>query len=138
MSIGRGGLGAMMSRPATAQEYSNGGNGPDGRGPAVLAPVEAYGVHPPGVDPADADRRCSRLRQQYVPYYAPLSPVGSTGRWAPWVTFRCCPITPLITRVTLRIASLIRDRSRMGATDGERARTRCSAAKRAGDDSAHL
>lgn len=77
-------LAASMSSPATAQEYSNGGNGASGRGPAILTPVEAFGVHPPGVDPADAQRWRSRLRQRYIPYYAPLSPVASTARWQPW------------------------------------------------------
>ncbi len=77
-------LTALLSPPAVAQEYSNGGSGASGRGPAILTPVEAYGVHPPGVDPADAQRWRTRLRQRYIPYYAPLSPVASTARWSPW------------------------------------------------------
>lgn len=91
---GAAALGAMLSLPATAQEYSNGGNGAAGRGPAVLTPVEAFGVHPPGVDPADARRWCSRWRQRFIPYYAPLSPVASTARWRPWGYF---PLLPYYT-----------------------------------------
>lgn len=68
-----------MSLPAAAQEYSNGGKGAKGRGPATSTPVEAYGVHPPGLAPADA-----RHWKPYVPYYAPLSPVASSTRWKPW------------------------------------------------------
>ncbi|HUY89541.1 MAG TPA: hypothetical protein VMV10_12470 [Pirellulales bacterium] len=85
---------AIMSLPAAAQEYSNGGNGAAGRGPAILTPVEAYGVHPPGLDPADAQRWCSRLRRRYIPYYAPLSPVASTARWKPWAYH---PLLPYYT-----------------------------------------
>lgn len=77
-------LAVILSLPAAAQEYSNGGKGAAGRGPAILTSVEAYGVHPPGVDPADAERWRFRLRQRYIPYYAPLSPVASTARWSPW------------------------------------------------------
>ncbi|MGH7227444.1 MAG: hypothetical protein ACRELF_29890, partial [Gemmataceae bacterium] len=50
---------AMLSLPAAAQEYSN-GNGhinARGRGPAILTPVEAFGVHPPGPDQADSHRK---------------------------------------------------------------------------------
>jgi hypothetical protein len=72
-------LAAIMSLPATAQEYSNGGTGAAGRGPAILTPVEAYGVHPPGLAPADA-----KHWRPYIPYYAPLSPVASSTRWRPW------------------------------------------------------
>jgi hypothetical protein len=74
----------ILSLKASAQEYSNGGTCASGRKAATLAPVEAYGVHPPGIDPADAQRACDRLRQPYRPYYAPLSPVASTARWKPW------------------------------------------------------
>lgn len=85
---------AIMSLPAAAQEYSNGGHGTAGRGPAILTPVEAYGVHPPGLDPADAQSWCSSSRQRYFPYYAPLSPVASSARWRPWA-YR--PLLPYYT-----------------------------------------
>ena len=75
---------ALVSLPTTAQEYYTGGTCASGRKAATLTPVEAFGVHPPGIDPADADRACDRLRQPYRPYYAPLSPVASTARWKPW------------------------------------------------------
>ncbi|HEV3004067.1 MAG TPA: hypothetical protein VGX78_06370 [Pirellulales bacterium] len=87
-------LAAVMAPPAPAQEYSNGGTGAAGRKAAILTPVEAFGVHPPGIDPADAQRRCARLRQRYVPYYAPLSPVASTARWRPWGYY---PLLPFYT-----------------------------------------
>lgn len=77
-------LAAFMSVSATAQEYSNGGNGAAGRGPVILTPVEAYGVHPPGLDPAEAQSWCRSSRQRYIPYYAPLSPVATSARWRPW------------------------------------------------------
>ncbi len=77
-------LTAVKSLPAAAQEYSNGGKGEAGRGPAILTPVEAFGVHSPGIDPADSQRSVCRWRQRYIPYYAPLSPVASTARWKPW------------------------------------------------------
>jgi hypothetical protein len=70
---------ATWSGPIVAQEYSNGGKGAAGRKPAILTPVEAFGVHPPGLAPADA-----RHWKPYVPYYAPLSPVASSTRWKPW------------------------------------------------------
>jgi hypothetical protein len=92
--LGSAALAAMMWLSADAQEYSNGGKGAAGRGPATLAPVEAYGVHPPGPDPADAQHGCSRASQQYVPYYAPLSPVASTARWKPWAYH---PLLPYCT-----------------------------------------
>lgn len=81
--VGAAVLATIASPPAAAQEYSNGGAGEAGRKAATLTPVEAFGVHPPGIDPADAQRRCARSRQAYVPYYAPLSPVASTARWKP-------------------------------------------------------
>lgn len=87
-------LAAMMSLPAAAQEYSNGGQVAAGRKAATLTPVEAFGVHPPGIDPADAQRRCASMRQIYFPYYAPLSPVASTARWKPW-SYR--PLAPYYT-----------------------------------------
>lgn len=77
--LGSAALAAILSLPAAAQEYSNGGKGASGRGAATLTPVEAYGVHPPGLAPADA-----KHWRPYVPYYAPLSPVASSTRWAPW------------------------------------------------------
>jgi hypothetical protein len=85
---------AIRSPPITAQEYSNGGKGARGRKAATLTPVEAFGVHPPGVDPADSRRWCGRLRQRFVPYYAPLSPVASTARWRPWGYY---PLLPYYT-----------------------------------------
>ncbi|HVX14083.1 MAG TPA: hypothetical protein VHC22_23055 [Pirellulales bacterium] len=86
-------LAAMMSLSAAAQEYSNGGTGGAGRGPATLTPVEAYGVHPPGLAPADAGHY-----RPYVPYYAPLSPVASSTRWRPWGYFPLFPyFTPYYT-----------------------------------------
>lgn len=72
-------LAAIVSLPANAQEYSNGGKGARGRGPATMSPVEAFGVHPPGLAPADAQHY-----RPYIPYYAPLSPVASSTRWRPW------------------------------------------------------
>ncbi len=96
--MGSAALAAMMSLSASAQEYSNGGKGAAGRGPAILTPVEAYGVHPPGVDPAQTDHHCPRLNQGYIPYYAPLSPVISTTRWKPWANYPLLPYyTPYYT-----------------------------------------
>lgn len=77
--LGSAALTAMLSLPATAQEYSNGGICASGRGPATMTPYEAFGVHPPGLAPDDA-----RHWKPYVPYYAPLSPVASSTRWRPW------------------------------------------------------
>jgi hypothetical protein len=77
--FGSAALAAIISSSAAAQEYSNGGQGDSGRGPAILTPVEAYGVHPPGLAAADA-----KHWRPYVPYYAPLSPVASSTRWRPW------------------------------------------------------
>lgn len=85
---------AIASLPAAAQEYSNGGVCATGRGDATLTPVEAYGVHPPGLDPADTRRLCYRLRQPFFPYYAPVSPVASTARWKPWGYY---PLLPYYT-----------------------------------------
>lgn len=85
---------AIAWLPAGAQEYSNGGVCASGRGPAILTPVEAYGVHPPGIDPADAKRWCYRWRQIFAPYYAPVSPVASTARWKPWGYY---PLLPYYT-----------------------------------------
>lgn len=85
---------ATVSLPAAAQEYSNGGVCAKGRGPAILTPVEAFGVHPPGLDPADAKRWCYRWRQPFIPYYAPVSPVASTARWKPWGYY---PLLPYYT-----------------------------------------
>lgn len=79
-------LAAMMSLPAVAQEYSNGGQGDSSRGPAILTPVEAFGVHPPGLAPADA-----KHWRPYIPYYAPLSPVASSTRWKPWANYFLLP-----------------------------------------------
>jgi hypothetical protein len=87
--FGAAALATMLSLPATAQEYSNGGKGAKGRGPATSTPVEAYGVHPPGLAPADA-----KHWKPYVPYYAPLSPVASSTRWRPWAN---CFLLPYYT-----------------------------------------
>src|SRR5579871_2609750 len=84
-------LAAALARPAAAQEYSDGSPGHKGRGPAVLTPVETYGVHPPGWT---APGRCGRQRQTYVPYYAPLSPTPTFVRYSPWCYF---PILPYYT-----------------------------------------
>lgn len=84
--FGPAALAAILSLPAAAQEYSNGGKGAKGRGPAILTPVEAYGVHPPGLAPADA-----RHWKPYFPYYAPLSPVASSTRWRPWANYFLLP-----------------------------------------------
>lgn len=72
-------LAMALSLSAAGQEYSNGGKRAKGRGPATSTPVEAFGVHPPGLAPADA-----RHWKPYIPYYAPLSPVASSTRWKPW------------------------------------------------------
>lgn len=82
-------LTAAMSPPLAAQEYSNGGKGAADRGPAILTPAEAYGVHPPGLAPADA-----RHWKPFRPYYAPVSPVASSTRWRPWGYF---PLLPYYT-----------------------------------------
>ena len=88
-------LAALLSRPAAAQEYSNGGNCKKGRGPAILTPVEAFGVHPPGPDPADL-HRCVFCwwKYTYVPYYSPLAPIATSIRWKPWCYF---PLMPYYT-----------------------------------------
>ncbi|HQU44097.1 MAG TPA: hypothetical protein PK867_14855 [Pirellulales bacterium] len=87
--FGSAALVAIMSLPTDAQEYSNGGTGAAGRRAAILTPVEAYGVHPPGLAPADA-----RHWKPYIPYYAPLSPVASSSRWRPWAYY---PLLPYYT-----------------------------------------
>ncbi len=88
-------LAALLALPAAAQEYSNGGICAKGRGPAILTPVEAFGVHPPGPDPADANRCVfRRWRNAYLPYYAPLAPVATSVRWAPGCYF---PLMPYYT-----------------------------------------
>lgn len=88
-------LGAMPSRPAAAQEYSNGGNCKKGRKEATLTPVEAFGVHPPGPDPADMNR-CVFCwwKYTYIPYYSPLAPIATSIRWKPWCYF---PLLPYYT-----------------------------------------
>jgi hypothetical protein len=88
-------LGTTLSLQAVAQEYSNGGINQKGRKDATLTPVEAFGVHPPGPDPADA-KRCifRRWRKTYIPYYAPAAPVATSVRWAPWCYF---PLMPYYT-----------------------------------------
>lgn len=85
---------AIAWLPAAAQEYSNGGVCASGRKEATLTPVEAFGVHPPGIDPADAKRWYYRWRQVFAPYYAPVSPVASTARWKPWGYY---PLLPYYT-----------------------------------------
>jgi hypothetical protein len=84
--FGAAALAATVSLPAAAQEYSNGGTGDAGRGPAILTPVEAFGVHPPGLAPVDA-----KHWRPYIPYYAPLSPVASSTRWRPWANYFLLP-----------------------------------------------
>lgn len=90
-------LAATLSLPAAAQEYSNGTGALNarGRGPAILTPVEAFGVHPPGPDMADS-RRCIFCwwKRTYIPYYAPLSPTSTSVRWKPWCYF---PLMPYYT-----------------------------------------
>jgi hypothetical protein len=103
-------LAATLSLTASAQEcsndgdganvygpeYSNGGACAKGRGPAIVTPVEAFGVHPPGLDPADANRcwLLHRWREMWIPYYAPLSPTSTSARWKPWCYF---PLMPYYT-----------------------------------------
>lgn len=88
-------LAAMLSLPAAAQEYSNGGNFKRGRQEATKTPVEAFGVHPPGPDPAD-QKRCIFCwwKKIFTPYYAPLSPTPTSVRWKPWCYF---PLMPYYT-----------------------------------------
>jgi hypothetical protein len=85
---------ATLIGTATAQEYSTGTGqcGKCGRGPAILTPVEAFGVHPPGPDPA-YNRHCffRRWRFTFKPYYAPVSPTASSVRWKPWCYFPLLP-----------------------------------------------
>ncbi|HTU92184.1 MAG TPA: hypothetical protein VMF69_19030 [Gemmataceae bacterium] len=88
-------LAATLSQPATAQEYSNGGLCASGRKAAILTPVEAFGVHPPGPDPADLHRRIfCWWKKIFTPYYAPLSPTSTSVRWKPWCYF---PLMPYYT-----------------------------------------
>jgi len=90
-------LAATLALTASAQEYSNGTGqcGRRGRGPATSTPVEAFGVHPPGPDPA-YNRKCffRRWRFTFTPYYAPVSPTASSVRWKPWCYF---PLMPYYT-----------------------------------------
>jgi hypothetical protein len=92
--LGSTALAATLTHTTTAQEYSNGGTGQRARGPAIVSPVEAYGVHPPGPDPADTHGFCHRLRAIFTPYYAPLSPTATSVRWRPWCYF---PVLPYYT-----------------------------------------
>jgi hypothetical protein len=99
---------AMLSGAAMAQECPNGGPGPNVYGPeysngglckkgrkeATKTPYEAFGVHPPGLDPADSHRFFHRWRRIFYPYYAPLSPVATSARWKPWCYF---PLMPYYT-----------------------------------------
>jgi hypothetical protein len=72
-------LAATLPLSASAQEYSNGGTGPKGRGPAILSPVEAYGIHPPGqTGPAGHFHPNQEI---ITPYYAPLSPTPTCARF---------------------------------------------------------
>ncbi len=84
-------LAAMLPLTATAQEYSDGGHGKKELCPAIISPVEAYGVHPPGWTPSGV---CGRQIQTYVPYYAPLAPTPTYLRYAPWCYF---PLMPYYT-----------------------------------------
>lgn len=88
-------LAATLTHTTAAQEYSNGGTGQRARGPAIVSPVEAYGVHPPGPDPAETHGFCHRLRAIFVPYYAPLSPTPTSVRWRPSNCY--CPLMPYYT-----------------------------------------
>jgi hypothetical protein len=92
--LGSTALAAMLCQTAAAQEYSNGTGAINlrGRGPATLTPVEAFGVHPPGPDPA-YNRKCifRHWRYTFIPYYAPLSPTASSVRWKPWCYFPLLP-----------------------------------------------
>jgi hypothetical protein len=93
--LGSTALAAMLSLPATAQEYSNGGNFKRGRQEATKTPVEAFGVHPPGPDPADQKRRIfCWWKRIFTPYYAPVSPTSTSVRWKPWCYF---PLMPYYT-----------------------------------------
>ena len=88
-------LAAMLARPAAAQEYSNGGICKKGRGPAIVSPVEAFGTHPPGPDPADLHRKVfCWWKYTYIPYYSPLAPIATSIRWKPWCYF---PLLPYYT-----------------------------------------
>jgi hypothetical protein len=95
LHIGSAALVAMLSLPASAQEYSNGGNCKKGRKEATKTPVEAFGVHPPGPDPADLNR-CVFCwwKYTYIPYYSPLAPIATSIRWKPWCYF---PLLPYYT-----------------------------------------
>lgn len=82
--------------PVYGPQYSNGGACARGRKKAILTPVEAFGVHPPGLDPYDANR-CwilHRWRHLFIPYYAPLSPTSTSARFKPWCYF---PLMPYYT-----------------------------------------
>jgi hypothetical protein len=70
--LGSTALAAALSLTAMAQEYSNGGCGRRNRGPAILTPVEVYGVSPGG--------GCCP-HGTITPYYAPLSPTPTCKRW---------------------------------------------------------
>jgi hypothetical protein len=59
--------------PVYGPEYCDGGHGVHKRGPAILTPVEAYGVQPPGVN-------CCK-HGAIVPYYAPLAPTPTCYRY---------------------------------------------------------
>ena len=72
-------LAATLPLTASAQEYSNGGNGPKGRGPAILSPVEAYGLHPPG--DTGPSGHFHHNKEIITPYYAPLSPTPTFARF---------------------------------------------------------
>jgi hypothetical protein len=77
--VGSAALAATLSLTATAQEYSNGGTGPKGRGPAILTPVESFGVHPPG--DTGPTGHFHHNKQTFTPYYAPLSPTPTFTRF---------------------------------------------------------
>jgi hypothetical protein len=70
--VGSTALAAMVSQPATAQEYSSGCECKPC--PVIITPVEAYGVHPPGAD-------CCCKKGTVIPYYAPLSPTATCYRF---------------------------------------------------------
>jgi hypothetical protein len=77
--VGSTALAATLSVTAMAQEYSDGGKGRSGRGPAILTPVESYGVHPPGY--TGPTGLLHHKNATFVPYYAPLSPTPTFTRY---------------------------------------------------------
>ena len=71
--LGSSALVAALSLTAAAQEYSDGGCCHHDTCPAIISPVEAYGIHPPG------DNCCRK--GTVIPYYAPLAPTPTCYRF---------------------------------------------------------